>query len=378
MYTRELKKEIQKWLEEDNVIIVYGARQVGKTTLVKEIATELDSNPLYIDCEEVLTQDILNTRNLQDYKTLIQDYKVVIFDEAQKVKHIGASLKLMHDHIKGVKLIATGSSSFELANKLSEPLTGRNYTYTLYPLSLKELSQKENMFALSSSLSTILRYGTYPKVFGSGDQKAQKDLKVLANDYIYRDTFEIEGGIRKPVLYKALVRQLATLVGQETTLQELSQKLNADRETIERYLDILEKSFIVKILRPLQQNKAREIMYPFKIYFYDLGVRNGVLNEFREIVLRDSREVGALWENFCVMERIKKNEYAGISKNYYFWRTKDQPIKEYDLVEEKDGHYEVYEMKWSQKKESQVKKYPIFFETYPKSKLSVIHNENWW
>jgi uncharacterized protein len=386
MYKRILKSQIEHWLKTDMVLILYGARQVGKTTLARVIAKEYDENYFYVDCEDFTYQEILNSRSIETLKRFIGTAKLVLFDEAQKVQHIGVALKLIHDHIPTVKVIATGSSSFELANKVSEPLTGRNMKFQLYPLSVGELAQNQNLFALSSQLGDILRFGTYPNVVNQGGNEAQAVLKTLANDYLYRDALEL-ADVRKPVVFKNLARTLAYLIGQTVNYSDIAKKVGTDRDTVERYMDILEKSFIIKILRPLHRSHIREILHPFKVYFYDLGVRNSLIGEFKPITQRDDREVGALWENFCVIERIKKNEYGnpnsqyellGVPKQYYFWRTKESSPKEYDLIEEFNNHFDVFEMKWSAKKEDGVKKYEVFFESYPHSQLNIIHNQNWW
>ena len=388
MYRRLLEDQLKYWLksERQKVIILYGARQVGKTTLARKVAGEIEPNYSYIDCGDLLNQNILNSRSIQELRNFVGDSKLLILDEGQEVEHIGIALKLIHDHIPQVRVLVTGSSSFELANKVSEPLTGRNVKLELFPLSLKELSQSQNMFTLASKFNTIMRFGTYPDVVDLGESLAIKTLKDILNDYIYKDTLRL-ADVRKPLQFKDLLVVLANSIGQTTTYNDLGRKIGADRETVERYIDVLEKAFIIKRLRPLHRSHVREIMHPFKIYFYDLGVRNALIGEYKPLNLRSGNEIGAMWENFCIIERMKLNEYGnsekeetqfGIHKNYYFWRTSEPVPKEYDLVEDYNGEFEVFEMKWSSKKESQVKKYPIFFETYPKSTLSVIHNENWW
>ena len=386
MYNRTLQPQIEEWLKTDMILILYGARQVGKTTLAKKIAHKYDEEYFYVDCEEFINQGVLNSGSTAQIKAFIGSKKTIVFDEAQKVHNIGIALKLIHDHFPEVKVIATGSSSFDLANKISEPLTGRNMKFQLYPLSLKELTQQENIFVLGSNLINILRFGSYPKLIGLGPEQSIEVLKALSTDYVYRDVKELID-IRNPQQFKDLLKTLAFLIGQTVTYADIAKKIGSDRETVARYIDILEKAFIVKILRPLHRSHVREIIHPFKVYFFDLGIRNSIIGNYTPIDNRDSREVGALWENLCVIERFKLNEYGdpkveklkfGTHKNYYFWRTKEASPKEYDLIEEADNKFQVFEMKWNGKKESGVKKYDVFFETYPNSELNVIHNENWW
>ena len=381
MYRRILKTQIMNWINVHKVIILYGARQVGKTTLVKEIAGEIDSNYFYCDCESYEIQEILNSRTISKLEVLLKGKKTVIFDEAQKVQYIGIALKLIHDHLPEIQVIATGSSSFELANKVSEPLTGRNLKFLLYPISLGEIvnnsSGNDNVFSIGAKINNYLRFGFYPEVIDQDIQNSEKYLRTIAADYLYKDALEL-GWVQKPIIYKNLLRTLAYLVSKETTINELSKKLGADRETIERYIDLLQKTFVIYVLRPLHRNHSKEISYPFKVYFWDVGIRNSIIEDFRSIEIRDSNEIGSLWENMCVIERIKNNEYNGIQKNYYFWRTRESSPKEYDLVEEKDGTMQVFEIKWSEDKAKKVKKYPAFFESYPNSTLDVIHSKNWY
>lgn len=320
-----------------------------------------DKEYIYIDCENFEIQEVLNSRNVEILKRFVGKAKLIIFDEAQKVQYIGIALKLLHDHLPSLKIIATGSSSFERANKLSEPLTGRNVKLHLFPLSLKEITGNQNMFEISSGINNILRFGTYPDIYGIGE-------------------------IRKPQQFKDLIITLAYLIGQTVTYSDIAKKLETDRGTVQRYMHLLEKTFIIKILRPLHRSHVREILHPFKIYFWDLGVRNFLVEDFKPIKQRIGGEIGSIWENFCIIERIKKNEYGeigsnsnyGINKNYYFWRTKESSPKEYDLIEDYNGHFDVFEMKYNLKKEKSVKKYDIFFKTYPNSTLNIISQENWW
>lgn len=388
MYTRLAKPQIQHWMKEHLVIIIYGPRQVGKTTLAKEIAKEYDKNYLYIDCEDYTFHEALNSRKLDQLKKIVGNNKLVVFDEAQRVKHIGASLKLLHDHLPELKIIATGSSSFELANKVSEPLTGRNIKFELYPLSPKEIQGSDSIIILEPKLQALLRFGSYPKVLNLSERESEIFLKTISNDYLYRDVLEL-GNVKKPMEFKNMVRTIAHLIGQLTTATDIAKKIGTDRQTVERYLDLLEKAFIIKILRPLHRSHVREILHPFKIYFWDLGVRNSVIDDFKPIGMRDDRDVGAIWENYCIIERIKKNLYGGndiknntedilgISKSYYFWRTNEPSPKEYDLVEERDGTFQVFEIKWAKSKAEKVKSYPAFFNTYKNSTLEVIHSKNW-
>ena len=371
MYNRTIYNQIKPFLFTNQVIILYGARQVGKTTLAKTIADLSGHKYLFVDCDREENQKVLSSQSGILLEKFIGDNKFVILDEAQKVLNIGINLKILHTTFPDVQFIATGSSSFDLANKLSEPLTGRNIKFTLYPLSIEEVTQKYQVFQINSILESILRFGLYPGVFDLGDFVSETKLNALSGDYLYKDALEFEE-IRKSSTLQKLLKYIAAHVGSEFSYNELGREIGINRVTVEKYLDLLEQCFIIFRLKPLKRTISKEISNPFKVYFWDIGIRNSIIAQYS--TLENRSDIGALWENFCIVERIKKNQNLGQNHNYYFWRTKDQ--KEYDLVEERNGKFVVLECKWNESKK--IKIYPEFLKHYPESTINVINRQNWW
>jgi predicted AAA+ superfamily ATPase len=372
MYSRTIESQIKKWLFKNEVLIIYGARQVGKTTLAEEIARRVDPNYKYVDCDELANRQTLSSQDSNVLKKFVGNHKIVILDEAQRVENIGLNLKILHKNCPNTQFIATGSSSFDLANKINEPLTGRNIKFELYPFSLEELSSKNNTNSLNIQLEQILRFGLYPQVYLLSEDDKRIKLRDLSRDYLYRDLLATEK-IKKLSSLEDVVRYLALCIGQELSFNSIAEKLQIDKGTVERYVALLEQAFVIFRLKPLYRNGVKEIRNPFKIYFWDVGLRNAVLDNYLPLSSRE--DVGRLWENFCVVERMKINNNIGNYKNYYFWRTKDQ--KEYDLIEEKDGIFEVFEIKWNEKRE--VKHHSEFFDNYKtlQTKAVTINKENW-
>ena len=373
MYQRTIQKEIQNWIFDRKILIIYGARQVGKTTLAEEIAVSIDPNYKYVDCDELANRITLSSQDSKILTEFVGSSKIVILDEAQRVENIGLNLKILHRYCPETQFIATGSSSFDLANKINEPLTGRNIKFNLYPLSMAELATQDNKYALSIQLEQIMKYGLYPEIYTSPETKKKTKLKEISQDYLYRDLLMTDK-IKKTVALENIVRYLALSIGQELSFNDIAQKLQIDKGTVQRYVNLLEQAFVIFKLKPLFRNGVKEIRNPFKIYFWDLGVRNAILGNYLPLATRE--DVGGLWENFCVVERIKKCENQGQFKQYYFWRTNDK--KEYDLIEEIDGSYTVFEMKWSETKKA--KHHKEFFENYKvlgEQNASVIHRGNW-
>ena len=344
MYTRDLQSIIQERCFQGKAIILLGARQVGKTTLLKKIIQEQQVEALYLNCDEPQTVTALTNCNLRELQMVIGANKFVVIDEAQKVDNIGLTLKLIVDNMPDVQVIATGSSAFELRNCLNEPLTGRKYEYQMFPISSKEIYQSSGYIDLKGLLETRLIYGSYPDILNHAND-ARELLRMLTDSYLYKDILATDN-LRKPDVLDKLLRALAFQVGSEVSYNELAQTIGTDSKTVERYIDLLEKCYIIFRLHGLSRNLRNELKKAKKIYFYDNGVRNAVIQQFAPLELRN--DAGALWENFFISERIKRNHYQQNYCNIYFWRTKSQ--LEIDYIEEQNGQMRAFEMKWNPKK----------------------------
>jgi len=367
MIKREIKKVIEDWLFKGKVIILYGPRQVGKTTLVKEFIKTYGDERSYVNCEILANRQALESQNPQAMINFLGAGKFFVFDEAQKVENIGLALKLLIDTYPDLQIIATGSSSFELANRVSEPLTGRSIEFKLYPISYSEISAGKNQADVSAYINSMLIYGSYPEVIKNNFTDAPTFLKNLSANYLFKDVFEFED-IRKPKLLMNLLQLLALQIGNEVSLNELATKLETSSKTVARYIDLLEKAFVIFTLNPLSRNPRNEIGRKNKIYFYDLGIRNVLIERLTPLNVRD--DIGALWENFCVVERKKYLQYRMIYSNQFFWR--NIRGREVDYVEESDGKIKGFEFKWS---ETSFKKPADFIETY-KADVSLINKSN--
>ena len=364
---RKIKQNIENWLFKGKIIILYGPRQVGKTTLVKELVEKYGDKRSYINCEILENRQALAVENPFQLKTFLGEGRFFVFDEAQKISNIGLVLKLLIDTYPDLQIIATGSSSFELSNKINE-LTGRSIEFKLYPISYSEMSEGKQSWESSAILPSVLVYGSYPEVIKNNFSSADIFLNNLASNYLFKDIFEFEN-IKKPKLLTNLLQLLALQVGNEVSLNELATKLETSRKTVARYIDLLEKAFVIFTLYPLSRNPRNEIGRKNKMYFYDLGIRNSLISRFQPINLRD--DIGALWENFCVVERKKKLEYEMERKNQFFW--KNARGKEIDYIEESEGKFDAYEFKWT---ENFMKTPSDFFENY-KANVFVINKENY-
>ena len=345
MYKRSLLPVIKEHCFKEKVILLLGARQVGKTTLLKMLMQEQNTEDiLFLNCDEPQNVSLLTNRNLRDIQALIGKKRFIIVDEAQKVDNIGLTLKLMVDNFKDIQIIATGSSAFELRNRLNEPLTGRKFAYQMYPISTDEIWQTEGFLDVQRLFEQRLIYGSYPDILThSGD--AHDLLTTLVESYLYKDILATDS-LRKTDMLDKLLRALAYQVGSEVSYNELAQIVGSDAKTVERYIELLEKCFIIFRLHGLSRNLRNELKRAKKIYFYDNGVRNAVIQQFAPIEMRN--DMGALWENFFISERIKYNHYRRHYCNTYFWRTKTQ--QEIDYIEECDGSMTAFEMKWNPSK----------------------------
>lgn len=370
MYYRDLQSVIKDRCFRHKAILILGARQVGKTTLLKQFMQELTDEVLYLNCDEAMTVSQLTNRNVRQLQMLIGSAKTVVIDEAQKVDNIGLTLKMIVDNIPDVQVIATGSSAFELRNRLNEPLTGRKYEYRLYPISTNEIYRTDGYLDVQRLMESRLIYGSYPDILTHGTE-AHELLNSLTDSYLYKDILATDN-LRKPELLDKLLKALAFQVGSEVSYNELSQTIGSDPKTVERYIELLEKSFIIFRLNGLSRNLRNELKKAKKIYFYDNGVRNAVIQQFAPLDMRN--DIGALWENFFISERIKFNHYRQHFCNIYFWRTKTQ--QEIDYIEESNGSFNVFEMKWNPKNANAT--IPAsFMKAYPVANTAIVTPENY-
>ena len=356
-------------------IILVGARQVGKSTLFEQILDDprlgiSNDQILTIYCDDAETRRLLDGISLADLRQQLAGKRLVMVDEAQRIQGVGLTLKLITDHFKDVQLLVTGSSSFMLQGKLNEPLTGRKFEYHLYPFSTKELFDEGGLLYIRQTFESRLIYGSYPDVVtGAGNPR---DLLMnLSGSYMYQDLLSLEG-VRKPVLLEKLLVALALQMGSEVSYSELAQTIGTDNKTVEKYVDLLEKCYIIFRLNGLSRNLRNELKKAKKIYFYDNGIRNAIIQQFAPLDMRN--DVGALWENFFISERIKHNRYTSHYCNIYFWRTKNQ--QEVDYIEECDGTMTAFEMKWNPKKGNTT--FPrAFLEAYNVKETVVITPDNY-
>jgi predicted AAA+ superfamily ATPase len=368
IYPRAIQPVIENNLFQGKIIIIYGARQVGKTTLCKAILQKHEQTSLYLNCDEPDIRAMLTNRTSTELRQIIRQKQLIIIDEAQRVKNIGLTLKLIVDNMPHIQVIATGSSSFDLSNDIKEPLTGRKIEFFLHPLSVAELlSVESEPFAEKRLLPWRLRYGTYPEVVNSSDPQAA--ILEIASSYLYRDVTEYQH-LKYPERLHRLMQALALQIGGEVSYNELSNLLNMDKATVTRYVSIMERAYVIFHLPPFSRNLRKELGKRRKIYFYDLGVRNALINNFAPLDLR--QDVGGLWENYFVSERVKFNQNRRRHVNTYFWRTYDQ--QEIDYLEEDGGRLFAFECKWRKKKW----KLPAIFQaTYPNHEGHLVHSENY-
>lgn len=369
MINRILKNRIISSLFIGKIVIIYGAWQVGKTTLVKDILTLYGDMGGYYNCDVFSVQNALSVPEPDRLKNYFGDKKLIVLDEAQVIPNIRKILKIFADELPEIQVITTGSSSFEIANKTDEPLTGRAVRFTLFPLSLKEISDHYGLIGLDNSVDRMLRLGSYPEVFTSPDATASERLDEIASNYLFKDILMLENIKRSEVLKNLLV-SLALQVGSEVTYNELSNRLGINKITVQKYIDLLEQSFIIFRLYSFSRNLRNEITKSIKIYFFDTGIRNSLIQNFNFLDIRQDK--GMLWENFCISERVKFLFNSGKKVNSYFWRTYDQ--KEVDYIEEAGGRITGYEFKFS--KDANVKSMDIFKTTY-NAEIKVVNRENY-
>ena len=368
LIVRDIQNDVENALFKGKVVVLYGARQVGKTTMVKIIIEKQQEEALYLNCDEPDVREALTNKTSTELKSFFGSRRLVVIDEAQRVKNIGLTLKLIVDNFPDTQVIATGSSSFELSGKISEPLTGRKTEFFLYPFSIKELSQVYSSLEVSRLLEESLIFGMYPGVFFAGPDR-EKLVRELATSYSYKDVLAYQD-IRNPELLEKLLQALALQVGGEVSYSELAQIVGANKATVENYIRILEQAYIVFRVGPFSRNIRNELKKKRKIYFYDLGLRNALINNLNPLSLR--QDVGALWENFMICERMKRNNNLGVTANVYFWRT--SLGKEIDYIEDLGGVLSGFEFKWQKNNFSIPKE---FLTAYPGSTIKLINRENY-
>jgi len=359
------------------VVVLYGARRVGKTTLVQKfLESYRRAHPgsagkiLFVNGDDLIARSYLESQSIQSLKSFVGDHDLLVIDEAQYIRQVGLNLKLIVDHIPQVKVIATGSSSFDLARDIGEPLTGRKFVLTLYPLAQLELASLEEKHETKARQQSRLIYGSYPEVITlPGDRQRQEYLRELVSSYLFKDILALEG-IRHSNKLIRLLQLLAFQIGKQVSMNELGMNLGMSKNTVEKYIDLLEKVFVLHHLTGFSRNLRKEIAKNHRYFFLDNGVRNAVIGNFNPLDMRD--DVGQLWENYIVTERIKRQEYRREWTHFYYWRTYDK--QEIDLIEERAGTLTGYEIKWQAKT---VKAPPQWLAAYPGAGFEIIHQGNY-
>ena len=368
-YIRTIFNDLYENLGKKPILVLYGARQVGKTTLIKSIMTKF-TNPLYLQGDDPKNALLLEYRSAKELIQLVSGYDLIVIDEAQRIKNIGISLKLIADNVPNAKVIATGSSSFELANKLSEPLTGRNRKFYLYPLSIKELVKVDGKININNQLEDYLTFGLYPQIVNATNREEKiRLMKELTGDYLFKDLF-LFGDIRNSFAFEKLIKLLALRVGSEISYTELAKEVEISRDSIFNYINLLEQAFIIFRLTPLYTNKTKEINKSHKIYFYDVGIRNALIGNSDPISSRLDK--GALFENFFIAEKVKERAYRNRYTEIHFWRNRQG--SEVDFIESTPTNDQIfaYECKWKE----EVRQPLAFKNMYPKAIYKSINSNN--
>lgn len=368
MIEREIEKQIENRLFKGKAILVFGPRQVGKTTSIHSILAKNNQKCLFLNGDEADVRETLENTTSTNLSLLFGEHKIVFIDEAQRINGIGITLKLITDVLKDVQVIATGSSAFDLANETQEPLTGRKYEFQMLPISFQEMVTNNGLLEEKRLLEQRMIYGYYPEIVVKPNDAAE-NLKLLSNSYLYKDLLNLEQ-IKKPALLGKILKSLALQVGSEVSYNEISQLVNGDFHTVEKYIDLLEKAFVIFTLPAYSRNVRNEIKKGRKIYFYDNGVRNAIINNFNPLSSRS--DTGALWENFLISERMKYLNSNKLEAWKYFWRTTAQ--QEIDYLEELDGKMTAYEFKWNPNKTAKFPK--TFTNAYPEAEVKLITLKN--
>ena len=370
MYYREIYNELKHNLKPNKVCLLLGARRVGKTVMLEKLQNEFKGKVLFLNAEDEDSVKLLEVKSAGNYKRLLTGIDLLIIDEAQALSEAGKKLKLIIDSVKGIKVIATGSSAFDILNLTGEPLTGRSFVLNVFPMSQIELSKTESRLETKQNLEERLIFGSYPEVLTLKTLKEKTDyLNNLKTSYLLKDILILDG-IRNSAKMYDLLKMLAHQTGGEVSYNELGSSLGISKNTVEKYIDLLTKVFVLIKLSGYSNNLRKEITKTHKFYFSDIGIRNALIGDFDSIALR--KDIGQLWENYIITERIKFMNYSLKKCTYYFWRTYDQ--QEVDLIEVENKTVRAFELKWKLKKI----KAPVFFsKSYPKAKFEVIHQDNY-
>jgi len=364
-------ENLRKLITPGKVVVIYGARRVGKTTLLQKFLENEDTTKvLFVNGDDIMVRHYLESQSINKLQNFVGEHVLLVVDEAQHIERIGLNLKIIVDHMPHVKVIATGSSSFDLAKDVGEPLTGRKFVLPLFPLAQMEISGQEKRHETEANLELRLIYGSYPEVVTTRDNARREEyLREIISSYLFKDILALEG-VRYPKKLVRILQLLAFQIGREVSLAELGRQLGMSKNTVERYLDLLEKVFVVYRRTGFSRNLRKEITKNHRFYFFDTGIRNALIGNFNPLAIRN--DVGELWENYVITERYKRHEYSRHTVNSYFWRTYDK--KEIDLVEEQMGHLSGYEIKW---KNIPVKIPRDWKAGYPGADFSVINRENY-
>ena len=367
---RDLKQKIIEKLKPNKVVMIFGARRVGKTVLLNQIVEQFNGKTLIMNGEDYDAIALLENRSISNYRNLLNNVELLVIDEAQQIPEIGAKLKLMVDEIQGIRIIVSGSSSFDLFNKSGEPLVGRSIPFHLTAFSQTEISQMENRLQTQQNLETRLIYGSYPDVVLMDDNEQRKEyLKNIVNAYLLKDILMIDG-IKNASKMKELLQLIALQTGSEVSYEELGRRLNMSKNTIEKYLDLLSKTFVIFRLGAFSRYLRKEVTKAGKWFFYDIGIRNALIGSFNSLSVR--QDVGALWENYLISERMKKNLNENVNKELFFWRTYDD--QEIDLIEVSGDEISAFEFKWGDK---QPKAPAAFSQNYSQATFQVVNRNNY-
>ncbi|HBB91493.1 MAG TPA: hypothetical protein DC042_07180 [Bacteroidales bacterium] len=369
MITRFIKTEILEALSETNMVIgIFGARRTGKTFLMQQIREEIGGKVLMVQGENLDVSEVLSSKRLSLLKRFTEGITYLFIDEAQKIPEIGTNLKLMIDNIPGLHILVTGSSSFDLRKKIGEPLTGRSHFFHLYPVAQMEL--QENFLQTKENLESRLIFGAYPQVLtASADKERKAKLTSIRDGYLLKDILELDNQKDSLFVFN-LLRLIAFQIGNDVSFSELATRLNVNKKTVMRYLELLEKCYVLYPLYGFSRNLRNEYTKSPRYYFWDNGIRNVIISNFNPLNSRD--DIGKLWENYCISERLKKNHYLQETVSHYFWRTYDQ--KEIDLIEESGGKISGFEFKWT---DSKTRKPRQFLDAYQHSDFTIINRENY-